>query len=81
MEIPGGPGDGDRWEGTSIKSASESFIKIGLQEPCQDSTCPPSFFLNSRRTWTFLMDLKMVYDDSENSSVILLFVFLEPLVA
>ena len=62
MDIPDEPGDGDRWEGTSIRSVSESFIRIRHQEPCQDSTCPPSLFLDSRRTWTFPMDLEMVSD-------------------
>ena len=57
-----GPGDGVKEEGTSIISACESFIKIWHQEPCQDSTCPSSIFLESRRTWTFLMDLEMVSD-------------------
>ena len=28
MDIPDGPGDGVRWEGTSIRSVCESFIKI-----------------------------------------------------
>ena len=63
-----GPGDGVKEEGTSIISACESFIKIWHQEPCQDSTCPSSIFLESRRTWTFLMDLEMVSDGRKHSS-------------
>ena len=51
MDIPDEPGDGVRWEGTSIRSVCETFIKIRHQEPCQDSTCPPSLFLESRMTW------------------------------
>ena len=49
-------------------SVGESFIKIWHQEPCQDSICPPSLFLVSRRTWTFLMDLQMVSDGREHPS-------------
>ena len=30
MDIPDGPGDGVRWELTSIRSFCESFIKIQL---------------------------------------------------
>ena len=68
MDIPDWPGDGVRWEGTFIRSVCESFIKIWHQEPCQDSTCTPSLFLESRRTWTFLMDLEMVSDGREHPS-------------
>ena len=41
---------------------SESFMKIGHQKACQDSTCPPSLFLESWRTWRVLMHLVMVSD-------------------
>ena len=41
-------------------SFPESFIKILHQEPCQDSTSPPSLFLESWRTVMFLMELEMV---------------------
>ena len=68
MDIPDGPADGGRWEETSIWSVCESFIKIWHPEPSQDSTCPPSLFLVSRRTWTFLMDLEMVSDGREHPS-------------
>ena len=38
------------------------------QKPCQDSTCPPSLFLESWRTWKFLMNLEMLsYDRDHNS--------------
>jgi len=51
MDIPDEPGDGVRWEEMSIRSVCETFIKIWHQETCQDSTCPPSLFLESRMTW------------------------------
>ena len=41
-------------------SFTESFIKIHHKEACQDSTYPPSLFLESWRTWMFLMELEMV---------------------
>ena len=60
MDVPYGPGYGVRWEWISIRSVCESFTKIWHQEPCQDSTYPSSLFLESRRTWTILMDLEML---------------------
>merc|ERR1711915_234722 len=68
MDVLYGPGYGVRWEGTSISSVCESFITIRHKEPCQDSTCPPSLFLESRRRWTFLMDLEKVSDGREHPS-------------
>ena len=59
MDIPDGPRDGVRWDWTSIRSVCESFINVRHQDPCQGSTCPPRLFLESRRTWTFLMDLEI----------------------
>ena len=56
------PGNGVRWEGESLWSFCESFILIGHQEPCQDSTCPLSPSLEVRRTWRFLMNLEKVSD-------------------
>ena len=53
---------------TSIGSVCESFINVWHWDPCQDSTCPPSLFLESRRTWTFLIDLEMVSDGREHPS-------------
>ena len=50
---PDTPGDGVRWEGTSIRNFCESSIKIGHQEPFQDSTYPQqvsSWSLGTRRT-------------------------------
>ena len=41
---------------------------IWHQEPCQDSTCPPILFLESRRSWTSLMDLEMVSYGREHPS-------------
>ena len=43
-------GDGVRVLKISLESVTESFIKIQHQEPCQDSTFPPSLFLESWRT-------------------------------
>ena len=60
MEISDEPGDSVIHEGASIGSFCESYIKIQLQEPCQDSTCPLSLFLESWRTCRFLMNLEMV---------------------
>ena len=57
MEFPDAPGDGLRWKRKSKRSFPESFMKIGHQKLCQDSTCHPSLFLVSRRTWRFLMYL------------------------
>ena len=58
MDLPDGPGDGVRCEGTSVQSVCESFIKIWHQEPYQDFFCPWCLFLESRRT--LLIDLVMV---------------------
>ena len=41
-------------------------MKIGHEKPCQDSTCPPSLFLESLWTWRFLMHLVMVSDWREH---------------
>ena len=57
-ELPYGAGAGVRVERTSIQIFAESFIKIQHQEPCQDSTRPPSLFMESWRTGRFLMDLE-----------------------
>ena len=57
-----------RWcQGTqnSLGSSSESFIKIQHQKPSQDCTYPASHFLESWRTWMFLMELEMVSGHSE----------------
>merc|ERR1712025_1027948 len=35
-------------------------LKVHSQKLCQDSSYPPSHFLESLRTWRFLMDLEMV---------------------
>merc|ERR1711978_818558 len=63
MEVPDKPGDGIRRLGLSFRSFGESFIKIQYQEPYQDSTCPLSLFLESWRTWWFLINLEVVSDD------------------
>jgi len=39
-----------------------SFIKIWYQQPCQDFSCPPCLFQDSRRTWIVLIDLEIVSD-------------------
>ena len=63
MEVPDKPGDGVIWHVSIIWSCSENFIKIQHQEPCQDSTHPPSPFLESWRRCRLLMNLEMVpYD-------------------
>ena len=67
MEVPEEPGYGVIYEGASIGSFCESYIKIQLQEPCQDSTCPLSLFPESWRTWRFLMNLEMVSDRREQT--------------
>ena len=41
-------------------------MNIPYQEPCQDSTFPPSLFLESWRTWRFLMDLEFGSDEWEH---------------
>ena len=64
---PDAPGDVLRWKRTFKRSFSESFIKIGHQKPCQDSTYPQSLSLESWRTWRFLMHLVMVSDGREHS--------------
>ena len=58
-EVPDGAGDGVRVERTSIQIFAESFLKIQHQEPCQDSTRPPSLFMESCRTGRFLMELEL----------------------
>ena len=45
-----------------------SFIKIWYQQPCQDFSCPPCLFLDSRRTWIVLIDLELVSDGRKHSS-------------
>ena len=66
QKIPDAPGDGVRLKRTSYRSFPESFMKIGHEKSCQDSTCPPSLFLESWRTWRFLMHLVMVSDGWEH---------------
>ena len=60
VDVLDGTGDGVRVLIISIRSFTESFIKIKNQEPCQDSTYPPSLLLESSRTWMSLMELEMV---------------------
>ena len=60
MDVLDGAGDGVRVLIISMRSFTESFIKIQHQEPHQDSTYPPSLFLESWRMWMFLMELEMV---------------------
>ena len=67
-EFSDAPGDGLRWKRTSKRGFPESFMKIEHQKPCQDSTCPPSLFLESWRTWRFLMNLEVVSDDRDHPS-------------
>ena len=65
MEVPDESGNGFWWLRIPLESITENFIKIGHQEPCQNSTYPPNLFLESWRTWRFLTNLKMVPGDSE----------------
>ena len=65
-EIPDEPGDGVIWHVSILRSYCENFINIQHQEPCQDSTCPPSPFLESWRTWRFVTNLEMVSDEWEH---------------
>ena len=60
MEVPDKVGDGVRGLGQPLGSFPESFIKIKHLEPCQDSPCPLSPFLESWRTWRFLTKLEMM---------------------
>ena len=48
------------------EDAVKNFIKFQHQEPYQVSTCPPSLFLKSWRTWRFLTNLEMVSDELEH---------------
>ena len=57
VDVFDGAGDGVRVIIISIGSFTESFIKIQQQEPPQDSTCHPSVFLESWRTWMIVMEL------------------------
>ena len=56
----GEAGDGVKVLNISQRSFTESFIKIQHQEVCQDSTYPPSHFLEFWRKGMFLMELEMV---------------------
>ena len=42
-------------------------MNFGPQEACQDSTCPPSLFLETWWTWRFLIHLGMVSDGKRKS--------------
>ena len=59
ISIGGGGGDGVKVVKISQGSFTDSFTKIQHQKPSQDSTYHPSLFLESWRTWRFLMDLVM----------------------
>ena len=59
--IVNGAGDGVRVLTISIRSFTESFIKIQQQ----DSTYPPSLFLESWMIGLFLMELDMVFGYSK----------------
>ena len=54
-DVPDGAGDGVRVLKIPQGSFTESYIKIQHQEACQDSTYPPSLFLESWRTEMFLI--------------------------
>ena len=63
-DVLDGAGDGVKEHNISQGSLTESFIKIQHQEVCQDSTYPPSNFLESWRKGMFLMELEMVSRNS-----------------
>ena len=67
-EVPDERGVGVRYQRSSFRSFCESFIKIQHQEPCQDSSCPPSLFLESWRSFRFLMNMELVSDDGYHPS-------------
>ena len=66
MEVPDKTVDGVLWHVSTLWLYCENFIQIQYQEACQDSTCPPSPFLESFRTWWYLMNLEMVSDHWEH---------------
>ena len=57
MEVPDTHGDG----------LYEIFMKIGHQEACHDPPYTPSLFLESWKTWKFLMHLVMVSNGRKHS--------------
>ena len=59
-DFPDRAGDGVRVVKISLESFTETFIKIQHQEACQDSTFPPSLFMESWMTGMFLVELEMV---------------------
>ena len=59
-DVLDGAGDGVKELNISQGSFTESFIKIQHQEVCQDSSYPPSNFLESWRKGMFLMELEIV---------------------
>ena len=63
-DVLDGAGNGVKVLNISQRSFTESFIKIQHQEVCQDSTYPPSHFLESCRKGMFLMGLEMVSRNS-----------------
>ena len=62
MENPNEPGDVLNSKTAAFRSFFKSFIKIECMQPCQDSTCHLSHFLESWKTWSFMMNLEMVLD-------------------
>ena len=59
-DVLDGAGDGVKVLNISQGSFTESFMQIQHQEVSQDSTYPPSHFLESWRKVMFLMELEMV---------------------
>ena len=54
MEVPDTPPGGVKRSNLVLRMFGENFMKIGALKGHQDSTCPPSVFLESWRTWRFL---------------------------
>ena len=59
-DVLDGAGDGVKVLNIFQGSFTESFIKIQHLEVCQESTYPPSHFLESWLKGMFLMELEMV---------------------
>ena len=71
-DVLDGAGDGVKVLNISQGSFTKSFIKIQHLEVCQESTYPPSHFLESWRKGMILMELEMVSRNSRYPREVLL---------
>ena len=71
-DVLDGAGDGVKVLNISKGSLTKSFIKIQHLEVCQESTYPPSHFLDSWRKGMFLMEQEMVSKNSRYPREVLL---------